>query len=80
MPTEWPKDRRLDEASKLATKLAERSLAEMMLHGSLPAPTVRVLANAALLLEEHAYPIPPLVLDLLTRLDEQTHDAESFSG
>ena len=59
--------------SELSAKLAEKTLAEMMLHHRVSDQAVRALANAALLLEEYAYPIPPLALDLLTRIHQERH-------
>ncbi|KAB1074072.1 hypothetical protein [Methylobacterium planeticum] len=78
--TERPSPERLARVSELAVKLAEKALAERMLQRPVADQTVTALAQAALLLEEHGEPVPPLALELLTRFFEERRRAGDGAG
>ncbi|WP_336488748.1 hypothetical protein [Methylobacterium nigriterrae] len=71
MSTTGTPPERLARVSELAARLAEKTLADRMLEHPTPDATLRALADAALLLDAHGQPIPPLALELLTRLFEE---------
>lgn len=56
---------RLDTVMQLATTLAERMMQEDPPLGAEDRTNVVALLRAALLLEEHGYPIPPAVVETL---------------
>ena len=69
--TDKPSPERLATVSELASKLAEKALAERMMQRPVDDQTVTALAEAVLLVEEHAHPVPPLALDLLARFFQE---------
>src|SRR4051794_28133799 len=77
MPTEPLGPQRLAEVSELAAKLAEKALADRLMHGSVPVQSVRALAGAVMLLDEYGLEPPPLAVDLLRRVrDDEAHADE----
>jgi hypothetical protein len=64
---------RLSEVTRLATLLADRVLDAQIMSRPIADVQIRALLDAALVLEEHAAPLPPLLMQVL-------HEIDKFSG
>jgi hypothetical protein len=63
-------DRRLSEVARLATLVADQVLDAQIMSRPVPDAQIRALLDAALVLEEHAMPLPPLLMQILHEVDE----------
>ena len=59
---------RLSEVSRLATLLADRVLEAQIMSRPILDAQVRALLDAALVLEEHSVPLPPLLKQILSQV------------
>src|ERR1700710_2707936 len=60
---------RLSEVTRLATLLADRILDAQIMSRPIADVQVRALLDAALVLEEHGIPLPPLLMQILHEVD-----------
>ncbi|GJE45542.1 hypothetical protein [Methylobacterium soli] len=63
-------DKRLSEVGRLATLLADRVLEAQIMSRPILDVQIRALLDAALVLEEHDMPLPPLLTQILHEVDE----------
>ena len=67
---------RLSEVARLATLLADRVLEAQIMSRPIPDAQIRALLDAALVLEEHSLPLPPLLMQILHEVDKDPeHEA-----
>ena len=62
---------RLSETLRLTALLTEQVVATQTLRRPVPDEQVRALANAALILEEYAVPLPPLLMQALDEIGSE---------
>ena len=61
---------RLSEVTRLATLLADRVLDAQIMSRPIADVQIRALLDAAIVLEEHSMPLPPLLMQILHEVDE----------
>ena len=66
---------RLSEVTRLATLLADRVLDAQIMSRPIADVQVRALLDAALMLEEHGMPLPPLLRQILHEVGEASEHA-----
>ena len=67
--SQGPAEEGLAEVSRLATLLADQVLDARVMERPIPDEQVRALRSAALLLDDHAQPLPPLLLQVLREVE-----------
>lgn len=75
MTTHPASSERLSEVARLATLLADRVLDAQIMSRPILDAQIQALLDAALLLEEHEMPLPPLLKQILHEV-ERTSDEE----
>lgn len=67
----------LSEVLRLTGALADQVLDAQIMQRAVPDEQIRALANAALLLEEHAIPLPPMLMQVLHDLGKAVAPIEA---